>query len=160
MLALAAAGCHSTPKPAAAPSQPGEITQVHIISMPVALNTDGAPGPDSISVKVFFNDTEHPKTIRMTRGILDIMMFDGALAAEKTNRVLLRDWTFDPAGLAAYEFTGGVGAGYEFTLPWGANRPSRRIVTVGARYTRPSGEMVFSSPASITVVDEPEKKRR
>ncbi|MFZ4817535.1 MAG: hypothetical protein ACOYLU_02710, partial [Limisphaerales bacterium] len=37
------------------PKRPSGILELHLLTMPVALNLDGAPGPDGVAVKLFAN---------------------------------------------------------------------------------------------------------
>ncbi len=153
-LLLCALGC-STPDRAPqrpATARPAGLVEVNLIAIPVALNLDPAPGLDSISVKLFFNDATHPKPVPFREGTIEVFLLDGLPRGEPKP---LRVWNFDAPGLAPYEFVASLGTGYELVLAWEAARPTQRIVTVLARYTSPAGLVIQSAPSSINVYDPP-----
>jgi hypothetical protein len=157
-LALACLGlfaaCGSTPA-AAGPPQPlhgGPIRELHVMSAPVGMNFDNQPGPDGFSVRVFATDASHPKPIRIDRGQLEILMFDGTFYGRTNVPPALRIWTFTAAELRPNEFTARIGTGYNFNLLWGTNRPTQRMISVAARYTSPEHDIVTSRPSSVAVV--------
>lgn len=146
-------GCSSTERAAGAYS-PSDITAVHIMTLPVALNLDGKPGLDGFSLKVFANDAHNPKPVPIHSGNLEIMAFDGTLARKTNLPPPLRIWSFSAEDLKQHEFRAGIGTGYEMTLAWGTNRPAQRMMTIGARYVSPAGGVILSHPSSITVMDK------
>jgi hypothetical protein len=155
LLCLAATllGCSSIDKTSVAYG-PADITAVHIITLPVALNLDGKPGLDGFSLKVFANDAHNPKPVPIRSGTLEILAFDGTLARKTNLPPPLRIWSFSAEDLKRHEFRAGIGTGYEMTLAWGTNRPTQRMITLGARYTSPAGSVTLSHPSSITVMDK------
>ena len=124
------------------------------MTLPVGLNLDHKPGVDGFSVKVYANDTRNPKTIPIQRGRLEIVMWDGSLFGLTNVPPVLRTWSFDANQLAQYRAETGIGTGYEFSLLWGTNQPTKRLITVAARYTDPNGRVVTSRPSSVTVIDK------
>lgn len=150
--ALFLASCATNPPPAPAIPE-GEIRQLNVMSVPVALNVDNIPGPDGFSVKVFANDARHPKPVRIREGQLEILIFNGTFFGLTNVPTPLRVWSFSARELAAQEFTAKIGVGYEFLLLWGTNRPTERLITVAARYTSPGQNIVTSEPSSVTVLD-------
>jgi len=146
-------GCSSTKPEATNTSPPGEIAELNIVTVPVALNLDNVPGPESISVKIFAGDTKHPKPIPIKGGQLEILMFNGTFFGLTNVPTPIKIWSFNSGELPLHQFSSGIGIGYEFVLQWGANRPAGRLVSVAARYTSPRQEIVTSRPSSVTVID-------
>lgn len=149
VLALLGACTSITPVPSTGP-----ITALHLITVPVALDLDRRPGPDGISLKIYANDSAHPKPIRIEAGTLEILMFDGTFAGRTNLPPVLRTFTFPADGLRVHQFTAGIGTGYEFSLPWGTNRPTHRALSVAARHTAPGGRVVTSRPSSVQVLEK------
>lgn len=143
----------STPGPVVS-TPSGEIVQLHVMTMPVGLNLDGIPGVDGFSVKIYANNASNPKTVPIPRGQLEIIIWDGSLFGLGNIPPALHIWKWHAAEIQPFISKSGIGASYEFTLLWGADRPTQRLITVGARYTAPDGRVVTSRPSSVTVVDK------
>jgi hypothetical protein len=151
-LCLWLASCSSTGRrPLFAGS--AEIVELNVLTAPVGLDLDGKPGLDGFSIRVFAGAKANPKPVPIRAGTLEIVMFDGTLFGRTNLPPPLRVWTFTPDELRQREFTSGIGTGYDLLLAWGRNVPTRRLITVGARYTSPSGNVLTSSPSSVTVID-------
>jgi hypothetical protein len=131
----------------------GELVQLNIITSPVGMDFDGRPGLEGFSAKVYANSANSPKPVPIKSGTLEIVMFDGTLFGRTNLPPPLATWTFTLAQLRAVEFTSSIGTGYGFLLPWGAHRPTKKLITVGARYTSPEGKVLTSSVSSVTVLD-------
>ena len=142
----------------AAPSTPTSpkdtISQLHVITVPVALDLDGRPGPDGIAVKLYANNANDPKAIRIREGTLEILMFDGTFHNRTNSPPILRASTFTGPDLRRHESKSNIGYGYEFTLSWGTNLPTQRLISVGARYTPSSGRPLVSRTSSVTVLNK------
>src|SRR5689334_15232937 len=119
----------SPPRPSSAKS--GELTQLNVLTAPVGLDLDGRPGIDGFSIRVYGNIASNPKPVSITSGTLEILMFDGSVYGRTNLPPPLRVWTFQANQLRNYEFTARIGVGYEFSLPWGANVPTRNLISVG-----------------------------
>lgn len=78
-------------------------------------------------------------------------MFDGALPQSDSGMQPLKTWRFTADELRQYEYQAGIGTGYEFSLAWEDKVPTKRNITVAARYLSPSGASIFSAPSSVTV---------
>jgi hypothetical protein len=151
---LGLGGCASLPERSTGGGPgSGEVVQVNIITSPVGLDLNGKPGLDGFSAKLYANSARNPKPVPIRSGTIEIVMFDGTLFGRTNLPPALATWTFPAAELRPGEFTAGIGTGYNLILPWGTNRPTQRMVTVGARYTSPSGLVITSSPSSVTVID-------
>lgn len=147
-------GCSSPGgKPLIPAATSGELLELNVLTAPVGLDIDGRPGIDGFSVKVFANNASNPKPVPIRSGTLEILMFDGTLFGRTNLPPALRTWMFTSEQLRLYEFTARIGTGYEFLLAWGENVPTRRIISVGARYTAPDGHVLTSSLSSVTVID-------
>ena len=81
-------------------------------------------------------------------------MFDGTFFGRTNVPPPLRTFQFNGAELRAREFKSNIGFGYEFSLLWGTNRPTQRIMGVAARYTAPDGKVITSRPSSVTVLEK------
>lgn len=117
------------------------------------MNLDGVPGPDGIGVRVFASTAAKAHGMPITQGTLEILMFDGAPAADATiESKPPKIWTFNPGELRGYMATTSLGTGYQFALAWGEDRPKQSRVTVIARLTLPKQGIVSSDASSISVV--------
>jgi hypothetical protein len=145
--------CVSGQKKAARPQAevPGDVVEVHLMTSPIGLNLDNTPGPDGFEAKIFFNDGRNPKPVPVRKGALEILMFDGTLRAGGEGVQPLKTWRFSMEELAALEFKSKIGTGYNFTLAWGENKPTRQNISVAARYIPSAGEPIFSAPSTVTV---------
>lgn len=130
------------------------IVQLNVITVPMALDLDGRPGPDGVAVKLYANEAQKPKAIRIRGGTLELLMFDGTFFGRTNVPPPLRTFRFSGAELRTREFKSNIGYGYEFSLPWGTNRPSQRIMGVAARYTASDGRVITSRPSSVTVLEK------
>lgn len=154
MVALFATACATSKKSEAITQrESGGIDTLNVIAVPVGLNLDQTPGPDSFSVKVYANTAEEAKAIPITNGTLEILTFDGTFFGRTNLPPVLRTWTFDSAKLEPYKFSAHIGTGYEFTLGWETNRPTHTLMSIAARYTSPSGQVITSRPSAVTVFD-------
>lgn len=145
--------CSTPPKSSDEP-EPGAIVKLNLIAVPVGLNLDNRPGPDGFSVKVYANDTLHAKGIPIRDGLLEILAFDGSFFGRTNMPPTLRTWKFPATDLAPYRFKSTIGIGYEFTLLWGTNKPSRTLISVAARYFAPNGRVVTARASSVSVLDK------
>jgi hypothetical protein len=148
LVLLPCGGCKSSPLR----SSSGQIVELNLMTVPVALDLDGRPGPDGISVKLYASAKENPKPVRLREGALELLLFDGAFRRQAAPPPVLRQFKFSADELRANEFTARIGTGYQFFLRWGTNVPTQRIMSVAARYTPPEGQVVLSRPNSITVL--------
>lgn len=130
------------------------IAQLHLITVPVALDLDGKKGVDGIAVKLYANNAQDPKAIRLREGTLEVLMFDGAFTGRTNAPPTLRTFSYTGPELRLSEFNSKIGYGYDFSLRWGTNRPTQRLMSVAARYTAPDGRIVTSRPSSVTVLDK------
>ncbi len=151
--ALLLNGCSSPDRPRAFATS-GELTELNLLTTPVGLDLDGKPGIDGFSLKVYPGIAESPKAVPIRSGTLEILMFDGTLFGRADLPAPLKIWTFNREQLRNYEFSSGIGAGYELALSWGENVPTHSMISVGARYTSPTGRIVTSSLTSVTVLNK------
>ena len=120
--------------------------------MPVAVNLDARPGADGFAIKIYAGGRGNPRPTAITKGTLEILMYDGVLMAPRPEEVPpLHRWTFTANYLDAHQFRTAIGIGYAFTLAWETNRPMQNRITVLARYVPPEGSPVYSSPSTLSV---------
>ena len=131
-----------------------QIAQLNVITVPVALDLDGRPGPDGIALKLYASHATDPKAIRIREGTIEILMFDGTFHGRTNAPPTLRTFTFTPAELRLNEFKSNIGYGYDLSLRWGTNLPTQRLMSVGARYTPPTGRPIVSRTSSVTVLNK------
>lgn len=130
----------------------GEIGEVHLFGVPVALNLDSRPGPDGIGVRIYLTAAGRAQGMEMHRGRLEVLMFEGALTDEALASATPRKmWSYTPPQLAPAVGTSALGTGYQLALNWGEDRPRTGAVTVIARYHPPTGVPVVSTSSSIAV---------
>ncbi len=157
---IAAAGCLL----AALPALPGckstplgtgsNIVQLNLITVPVALNLDGLPGPDGISIRVYASAKDNPKQVAIKKGTLEVILFDGPFQRQGPPPSVLKQFTFAAEDLRRAEFTAEIGKGYQLALAWGTNVPTHRVISVAVRHTAPDGTIATSRPSSVTVLSK------
>jgi hypothetical protein len=153
LLALLA-GCASRPPGAAGPSAiaASPIDEVHLLSVPAALNLDQLPGADGFAVKIFAGNRKQPKPVSVTSGTLEILMFDGVLKDRNPSTAKpLRIWSFSASQLKDHLEKTSIGASYRFTLLWGEAKPAQENITILARYVSTAGATIYSAPSTISV---------
>ena len=128
------------------------IVQLNLITVPVALDLDGRPGPDGISIRVYASAKDTPKQVAIRKGTLEVLMFDGPFQRQGAPPPLLKQFHFAAEELRRAEFTAEIGKGYQLALAWGTNVPTHRVMSVAARYTSPDGRVATSRPSSVTVL--------
>ena len=133
----------------------GGIDSLHLFSVPVALDLDGAPGPDGFGATIYASAAAKAKGLPITSGKIEVLMFDGTMAAEAgTNAAPKKTWSFTSAELKDHLVQTALGVGYRFTLSWADTPPLQNRITVVARYLPSRGRPVPSSPATIAVTSK------
>jgi hypothetical protein len=126
------------------------IDQLHLLVTSVALNMDGKPGPDGVGVRVYASHRGGSTALPITKGNLDILMFDGnAPLKELPSQKPLRTWAYPAEKLKPQLQETSVGTSYRFAAVWGDEKPKGERVTFVARYTPPGGPPVYSAPSSV-----------
>jgi hypothetical protein len=158
LITLILTGCTSPSARSSVPTPPApskdRIAQLNVITVPVALDLDGKPGADGIAVKLYANNARDPKAIRIREGTVEFVMFDGTFHGRTNPPPILHSVTFTAPELRLHEFNSRIGWGYDFSLRWGTNLPTQRIMSVGARYTAPNAGPIVSRPSSVTVLNK------
>jgi hypothetical protein len=150
---LLLSGCAGrSPKPAApAATDAGQIDQIRLVAVPVALNLDRRPGLDGFGVKVYGLSHSHAKPQAIRRGNIEILMYDGLLPGG-TNDVQPRcAWNYPASDLGQYEMISTIGLAYQFAPRWGDTKPTHNRITVIARYKPHADAIIESAPSVITV---------
>ncbi len=149
-LVLALAGCVSS-RPTPVRQSPAVITEVNLLTMPVALNLNAIPGADGVQVRVFLVAEGQAKTVPMTAGALEIVAYDGAVNPEHPP---FQVWRFSPNSLIPYRFNSAIGAGYNLVLSWAPKILTQKRVAVLAEYLPPKGSPVTSAPSFIAATSQ------
>ncbi len=150
---LASAGCTTTGAGKSPFVSRENISQLNLLSMPMALNLDNRPGADGFAVKVYASNPSLPKTVEIENGTLEILMFDGVVTGSAlTTTKPLHVWSFPASDLRAHATVSSIGTGYRFTLLWGTDQPASDRATILARYTPAQGPPVYSASTSLAVV--------
>ena len=140
------------PSVSAAVSSGAGLDELHLVTMPVAIDLDGKPGVDGVAVKVYAVDRRLSKTQSIRAGTLDALMFDGVVAAPFPGTNAVRhQWSFPADALAPYGFTTAVGVGYNLTLNWGEDSPHSANITVVARCQPTQGLPIYSAPSYVAI---------
>ena len=148
-LLLLGAGC------ATGPGSSRSIDSLHLFSVPVALDLDGAPGADGFGATIYASAAATAKGLPITSGKIEMLMFDGAMTAEAgTNAAPKKVWSFTSAELRNHLVKTALGVGYRFTLNWGDTPPLQNRITVVARFLPSPGRPVQSSPTTIAVTSK------
>jgi hypothetical protein len=133
------------------PKRPSGILELHLLTMPVALNLDGAPGPDGVAVKLFANVGNAAKPAPIRSGEIEILLFDGLLTDNNVPTLKpAHTWTFTAKELKEFETQAMVGTGYQLTLRWGSFKPKNDRVTIIARHPIGDGRYLYSTPGVIS----------
>ena len=129
-----------------------EVTQLHLLSFPTAINLDAVPGQDGVAVKVFGGNSKRPKPFALREGTLEILLIDGLLKSNPDDRTKpLKTWSFSISDLRRHEFESTIGVGYELTLLWEGARPTRGRATLLARLKLSDEKTIYSTPNPITL---------
>jgi hypothetical protein len=154
LLSTAGSGCSSTkPGTGRTPGLKTEaIVEINMLTAPSALNFDGVPGPDGISLRIYAGNPRLPKCLPITAGTLEILLFDGLLqAGEVKSAQPLIVWSYPADELPRFARKSSIGVSYVFTPRWGPHRPKRNRATAVARYLPPDGASISSAPAAMFV---------
>lgn len=148
-----AMGC-STGSPSSRPSRSrgGPVAELHLFGVPVALNLDGRPGPDTLGLRIYASAAGAARGIPIQKGQLEVLMFDGTVSGSALrDGAPLKLWTLEPGALKALTSETSLGTGYQLALAWGEQRPQAPVVTVIARLRVPGRPDLYSSPSTISV---------
>jgi hypothetical protein len=142
-------------KTVSAPVNTGGIQEINVLAMPMALNFDAKPGPDGFIIKIYASNPKRPKPLFIEEGKVEIYMFDGVpgMTADATGEPR-RIWAYTAAELIQFEIKSSIGPAYQFALLWGEAKPRGDRITVGVRYTPPSGRSIDSAPSVISVATQ------
>lgn len=128
------------------------LESLHVLSVPVAVDFDGVPGPDGFALTLFAKGSKSAKGAPLPAGVLELLMYDGLYADGMSPAPeLLRAWRFTEAEWRKHSGRSAVGTGYRFTLRWEEARPTRSQITIVARFTPDRGPAVKSAPSSVAV---------
>jgi hypothetical protein len=126
------------------------VDELHLLTIPLAINFDTEPGADGFAIKVYASRASDPKPVSMPRGSMEILMYDGVVRAADLEKARpLRTWSFAADALRDHQYRTSIGVGYQFALAWGDARPAADHITVLARYRSPEGQVIASLPGSI-----------
>ncbi|HAM73689.1 MAG TPA: hypothetical protein DCM86_18805 [Verrucomicrobiales bacterium] len=150
---LLMSGCASGPgSSSSGAGRGGEIGEVVLFAVPVAVELDDKPGPDGIAVRVYASAVGKARGIPIRSGTLEIQMFDGVLKpGEPISQAPRRSWKFKADQLRSIASTSQLGVGYRFALAWQDTPPAGSHVSVLARYLPPKGAPLQSPPSGISI---------
>lgn len=155
--ALLLVGCGSTKQPSSGRSsrslfQSGSsIDEIHLFGVPVALNLDGAPGPDGIGAIIYASNRKNARGLPITAGTLELIIFDGAFQGPELGKLTpIKTQSFTPEQLKQFATERSIGTGYQLPVRWDT-KPASNRVTVIARYISPKNKMIYSSPSSASL---------
>jgi len=148
-------GCVSESKPpkrtGTAQIRGGDIEEINVLAVPVALSFDQAPGPDGFVVKIYASARKRPKPVPIENGKLELVMYDGMVGLMGPGSSQpLRVWTFTAQDLKAFEFHSTIGTGYQLAPLWGNDQPTSGKITILVRYIPPKGNPISSAPSIIS----------
>lgn len=128
------------------------VESLHVLSVPVAVNFDGVPGPDGFALTLFAKGPKSAKGIPLPGGVVELLMYDGLyFEGQSSGTKPLRVWRFTRSDLKLRAGKSAVGTGYRFTLRWDEARPTQSRITIVARYLPASGPPVEAAPSSVTI---------
>lgn len=130
----------------------GGIDELHLFTVPVALNLDREPGPDGFEIKVYASAAERAKGLPIVKGSLEVVMYDGVVGAGSLDAAKpLHTWTYQAAQLKPFASTSSLGVGYRMAIRWGKDSPKGSSITIVVRHVLPKRETIYSSPSVIAV---------
>jgi hypothetical protein len=148
------AGCHA-PQPQTGrvtAASGGDITELHMITSPAAVNFGGTTGPAGFAARVYASSPQSPKTVPMARGTLEIQMYDGVVtAATGASARPLKVWTFSGEALRSRAKVSSVGTSYLLTLLWAESKPTHDRITIVACLNTEPQTKIYSAAAIIFV---------
>jgi hypothetical protein len=146
------AACSSPHPGRPADKEDTEITELNVFSAPVAVNFDGIPGPDGLSLRIYAGNPRDAKRVAITSGKLEILLFLGLVRGEEIiSTKPWFTWDYPTDRLARCAQRTSVGVSYVVTPLWAKEAPATNRVTCVVRYVRPTGSPLYSSPVVIFV---------
>lgn len=128
------------------------VESLHVLSVPVAVDFDGVPGPDGFALTLFAKGPKSAKGVPLPGGTLELLMYDGLYFEGKSPAPEpLRVWRFTRSELKLHSGKSAVGTGYRFALRWEEARPTQPRITIVARYVPVSGPSVVAAPGSVAI---------
>ncbi len=147
-----AGGCATNSGGAGSTGGRGSDVEVHLFTVPVAMNLEGNGGADGIGVRVYFSTPGGVRGIPLRKGTLEILMYNGMVSSGNMKETPpLKVWSFEASRLAGFEDQNALGIVYQLPLKWQKARPSARIISVVARYRSAQGVEQLSTVNSITI---------
>ena len=152
VMATVLVGC-SAPEKRAKPvfTSSGIIEKLNLLAAPIALNLDGIPGGDAIAVKIYATNPREARPIPITSGSVDLLAFEGVLAASTNAPQPFKTWTFTASELRRLQFKASIGIGYQITASFAGIKPKSDRLTILARYLNGTGRPIYSSPSTISL---------
>lgn len=159
VLCLGAEFCAAGPRPlegetasATSKGSRGGIDELHLFTVPVALNLDREPGADGFEIKVYASAAERAKGVPISKGSLEVVMFDGVVTAGAVDAAKpLHTWTYTASELKAFASNSSLGVGYRMAIRWGKDAPKGSSITVMVRHLLPKRDPIYSTPSVIAV---------
>lgn len=150
--------CESTPDAAPSSAAPAAaragFDELRMLTSPAALNLDHSPLPNGISVQVYALSRSSSKTVPITAGELELLIFDGVARMEDLHELEPHlSWTYPAEQLRRIASQSVAGIGYGFILRWDHKRPKSNSITVVARYRMGENRFIYTSPVSIALTD-------
>ena len=150
--ALGIAGCGLTAGPGAAGPKPlGRVDALSLFAGSTAINLDGVPGADGVSVRVLAYQSSSGKVRsgRIKSGRLQFRLYEGKVSSDTAE--ILQEWEFFARDMNGFLVRKRGLLGYELALNWGDRKPRTSTITIVLRYLRDDGSVLQSSPAAIRV---------
>jgi len=122
-----------------------------MLAVPIALNLDSLPGPDSVAVKIYAGNLREAKPVPITSGVIELLMFDGVLRNSNSTPRALHTSTITADQLKRYQFNASNVIDYELTASSTTNKPAAAKATLISRYVPESGPAVYSAPSTISL---------
>jgi hypothetical protein len=143
-------GC-SSPRKSGVLAPPASIDKLNLLAAPIALNLDGAPGPDTVAVKIYATNARDAKAVPITSGDLDLLAFEGVLTGSTNTPPAFKIWTYSASELRRLQFKASIGVGYQITASFTGLKPKTDKLTILARYRPESTRALYSSPSTISL---------
>lgn len=126
--------------------------ELHLFAVPTAIPVGDRPVADGIGVRIYASPAGKAQGIPIRSGRLEIVMFDGTPTPSTMRTATpLHVWSFTAGELVPFVASTSLGTGYQLALGWGTTPPSRKVVTVIARYHPQRGPELVSTANTISV---------
>lgn len=146
LLAATSVGCTSWETKPTGPPTGGRIARVVTLMSPYAVNWDGDPEYDGLSLFVLFFAVGRDEPIAVD-GTVTFLLYAGSKPQPKAKPI--HKWTYTPEQVKGHLGKSPYGWGYGFRLDWGDDVPKSAAVSLIAEIRTKEGQVQRSREAVV-----------